>query len=635
MNEEHRWIKDLLWFFAFVGLLAIVFRLWFGLGATTNLSDAAPWGLWKILNMVAGVALATGGFTVGFLVYGLRLERFRPLVRPAILIAFLGYGSSVFALTLDIGLPHRIWHPLVMWNEHSFLFEVAWCVLLYFTVTIIELSPTFLERMRLDRLTGFLHRIAFAVVVTGIALSSLHHSSLGSLFLVTPQRLHPLWYTSMLPVHFILSAIGAGIMVVVLVRLLVARWFEHRPIVAGDQKFSMLQSLASIGAAILAGYLVIRIGDLIFTGTWRYLVAGTWESWLYAIELSASAVVPVVLVAMPATRRSPPAIAFAAALAAFGLVLNRLDVGIFGYLRDAKAAYIPSLNEWALSLGILSAAGLVFFYVVENYPIFDDDWKRRRKARQEFMPTFDKASRVWQRALGGELNRAGLVAVFALPVAWALLYPAASPSDRLDPSPATPPIALDAERAILRIDGNRGGMATVFPHREHQDRLGRKESCVRCHHLSLPGDHSTPCSRCHQDMERVTVLFRHEAHFSAVAASKNLVGWIRSNHSCTECHEPTETRGPDAAKPCLDCHRKDMTPAREIVDPLGMARAAGYREAMHGTCRVCHQKERDRVERPELAECATCHRTPRSLTAEASELGFVGPWTESSLVGTL
>ena len=92
-----------------------------------------PWGLWKILNMVAGVALATGGFTVGFLVYVLKLERFRPLVKPAILIAFLGYGSSVFALILDIGLPHRIWHPLVMWNEHSFLFEVAWCVMLYFT----------------------------------------------------------------------------------------------------------------------------------------------------------------------------------------------------------------------------------------------------------------------------------------------------------------------------------------------------------------------------------------------------------------------------------------------------------------------------------------------------------------------
>jgi Ni/Fe-hydrogenase subunit HybB-like protein len=93
-----------------------VSSLWFGLGATTNLDDAVPWGLWKILNMVAGVALATGGFTVGLLATVLHVKRLQPLVRPAILIALLGYGSSVVALLFDIGLPHRIWHPIVMWN---------------------------------------------------------------------------------------------------------------------------------------------------------------------------------------------------------------------------------------------------------------------------------------------------------------------------------------------------------------------------------------------------------------------------------------------------------------------------------------------------------------------------------------
>ncbi len=44
----------------------------------------------------------------------------RALLRPAILIAFLGYAASCFALFLDIGLPHRIWHAIVYWNHHSF-----------------------------------------------------------------------------------------------------------------------------------------------------------------------------------------------------------------------------------------------------------------------------------------------------------------------------------------------------------------------------------------------------------------------------------------------------------------------------------------------------------------------------------
>jgi len=611
VSERTHWIKDLLWFFVFAGLVSILFRLWWGLGATTNLSDAAPWGLWKILNMIAGVALATGGFTIGFLVYGLRLERFRPLVKPAILIAFLGYGSSVFALTLDIGLPHRIWHSLVMWNVHSFLFEVAWCVMLYFTVTILELSPTFLERMGFERTAEFLHRIAFGIVIVGISFSSLHHSSLGSLFLVTPERLHPLWFTPLLPLHFILSAIGAGMMVVVLARILYARWYERKQISADDKTFAMLRALARIATSVLTLYLVIKIVDLVTTGAWHDLLAGTWESWLYSAELLTAAVIPILLISLPSARGSVRALLIAAATAAFGLVLNRLDVGIFGYIRDAHTVYLPSLNEWALSLGILAAAGLVFFYVVENYSIFDDDWKRRRKAKGEFMSRFDRASGVWQRALGSELNRASLAAVCAIPIACVLLYPADDSSLRLERSSSAPPVAVDAERAVLRIDGNRGGLSTAFPHLAHQERLGGKESCVNCHHLSLPGDHSTPCSRCHQEMERSTSLFRHTAHFAAVAESENLTGWIPGNQSCSSCHEPGVTRGRESAKPCLDCHKKNMTPTREIEEPLGMASARGYREAMHGTCIGCHEAERVRVERPALADCATCHRATR------------------------
>jgi Ni/Fe-hydrogenase subunit HybB-like protein len=113
-----------------------------------------------------------------------------------------------------------------MWNINSFLFEVFWCVMLYFTVTVIELAPALFERARADRIAHLLHRVAFVVVIIGISLSSLHHSSLGSLFLVTPQRLHPLWYSPWLPWLFLSSTIGAGLMVVVLARILWARWYD-------------------------------------------------------------------------------------------------------------------------------------------------------------------------------------------------------------------------------------------------------------------------------------------------------------------------------------------------------------------------------------------------------------------------
>jgi len=310
MLKKTKLIKDIFWFFAFFGLVAGAFRMWFGLGATTNLSDAVPWGLWKILNMVAGVALSTSGFTVGFLVVVLKIERFRPLLKPAILIAFLGYGASCLALMFDIGLPQRFWHPLLMWNEHSFLFEVFWCVLLYFTITTIELTPNILERFHQGRLIRLLHRFSFGIVVVGISLSSLHHSSLGSIFLVTPQRLHPLWYSSMLPVFFILSAMGAGLMVVVLIRILYARWYDPEPVFGPSENGAcqvscavgaegvvtsvppkagketpMLKSLASIAASILAVYLVLKLIDMVRTGAWTDFFEGTWESYLFGFEM--------------------------------------------------------------------------------------------------------------------------------------------------------------------------------------------------------------------------------------------------------------------------------------------------------------------------------------------------------------
>jgi Ni/Fe-hydrogenase subunit HybB-like protein len=629
MTERNGWVKDLLWAFALAGGVAIGFRLWFGLGATTNLSDAVPWGLWKILNMVAGVALATSGFTVGFLVYVLKLERFRPLVKPAILVAFLGYGSSCFALFLDIGLPHRIWHPIVMWNPHSFLFEVAWCVMLYFTVTMVELSPTLLERVGRRRSAHLLHRAAFWIVTVGITLSSLHHTSLGSLFLVTPQRLHPLWYTPRLPLHFILSAMGAGLMVVVLAKLLHSHWYDppavfgartgcgetmpperrgEPPCVGPD--FPMVRQLASLAAAVLAVYLVVRLADLWATGAWRSLVAGTWESWFYGLELLLGAAIPALIMASEPARRSPGMVGAAAASATAGLVWNRLNVGVFGYFRDAGTVYVPSLAEWALSLGVVAAAALVFLYAVESLPVFGEDGGEWRQVRERFSPGFDRFSGVWRMTLASGLNRASLVAVVVVPLAWAALFPPFQ-GDGLDRQPVRPPVAQDAERRVLRIDGNRAGVKVLFPHADHQRRLGGKESCRRCHHLSLPTDHSTPCSRCHRDMERGTDLFDHTAHFVAVAQRDRLRGWIPRNQSCRICHTSASPRGATTARPCLECHEKDMAPSREAEIPLGLAPARGYRAALHGTCVTCHEEEAARQKRPTLGDCATCHETLR------------------------
>ena len=628
MFNKTRTLKDILWFFVFFGIVAAIFRLWFGLGATTNLTNEVPWGLWKVLNMIAGVALSTCGFTIGFLVYVLKIEKFKSLVRPAILVAFLGYGSSCFALLFDIGLPHRFWHPLIMWNEHSFLFEVFWCVMLYFSVTFIEMLPNILEKYHFKRTVSFFHKIAIGIVIVGISLSTLHHSSLGSLFLITPYRLFKLWYSPLLPMYFLISAAGCGIMFIILVKILYSKLYNPTSLfgkrtngkaifcslnenIKGTtakeygKDMPMLSSLSIIGASLLGIYLILKIYDLFSLDLWSTLLAGTWESWLYGIELLLTAVLPVLFIIINKSRRSPYGLGWAAFSASFGLALNRVDVGIFGYFRDAGTVYFPSLTEWSLSLGVIAAATLALLIIAEKFLIFDEQWKVNKVSKGIFRVSFDSISRIWQTTLQTSLQRATIIGVFAIPIAFVLMYPRYQSENEINIVPVS---GMNDARSILIIHSTVAGMSTEFPHLRHQNVLGKEKSCVECHHMSLPNDKSTPCSRCHRKMFAKTLIFNHEMHKVWVVQKRKISGYLPGNKTCSICHKPSLPKNINSAIGCLECHKEDMI----IADTLNLAKqflyADGYFKVMHKMCIECHQKRKEQVNKPYLDQCSNCHR---------------------------
>ena len=365
MTVKTRHLVDLLFVLALFGLVAAAIRLGEGLGATTGLTDEIPWGLWKIVNMIAGVALATGGFVLAFAVHVLHLNVLKPLLRPAILTAFLGYGSSCLALLFDIGLPHRCWHPLFFWNEHSFLFEVFWCVLLYFTVTALEVSPIALEGSRFARVRAFLHRIGGPIMLLEITLSTLHHTSLR---IPLPRESHA-------PARAVVHAVAAAAlhpvgrrmreMMVVLLTLAASRFHGvPAPIVA-------LQKAAGAAAVVLAAHLALRVFDLASRGAAGLLVSGQWEAWVCILELLALGVLPIAMLSVPRLRQSPGPWGSAGLFAVAGVVLNRVDVGILGYLRAGGTAYRPALAEIALTLGIPAAAAIVFLWFISRFQVFE------------------------------------------------------------------------------------------------------------------------------------------------------------------------------------------------------------------------------------------------------------------------
>ena len=335
------------------------------------------------------------------------------------------------------------------------------------------------------------------------------------------------------------------------------------------------------------------------------LLAGTWESWIYYLELLLTAVLPLGLVIVKKSRRSPYGLGTAAFSASLGLALNRLDVGIIGYFRDAGSAYFPSLTEWALSIGIIAAASLVFLFIAEKFSIFDEQWKVYRINKRIFKASFDSISRVWQGALQSDLQRTTIIGVFVLPIAFILMYPQYKSDKGINVVPAS---GLNTIRSILIINANTPGMSTEFPHLKHQEKLGKEKSCIECHHMSLPNDKSTPCSRCHRKMFEKSLIFNHEMHKGWIAAEKKISGLHPENKTCVICHSVGLPKDINTAVGCMECHKQDMNVADTLNLPKQFLYANSYFDVMHKRCIGCHQEKKQQVKKPNLDQCSNCHQ---------------------------
>ncbi len=238
------------------GIYCTFIRFYRGLGASTNLSDQFPWGIWIGFDVMCGVMLAAGGFTLTAAVEIFNIKRFHSIIRPTILTAFLGYLLVSAALMYDLGLPWNIWHPLVMRNPHSVMFEVAYCVMFYTTVLALEFSPIVLEHFNLQRPLRMVRSVMVVFVILGVLLSTLHQSSLGTLYLIMPNKLHPFWYSPLLPVFFFLSAIAVGLAMTIFESSMSSKYFGR------EIELPILRDLGRVLVVVLALYGILKFEDL-------------------------------------------------------------------------------------------------------------------------------------------------------------------------------------------------------------------------------------------------------------------------------------------------------------------------------------------------------------------------------------
>jgi formate dehydrogenase iron-sulfur subunit len=394
------------------GFILALYRFASGIGAVSNLNQGYPWGFWIGFDVLAGIALAAGGFVVAGLMHMFGGEKYHPLVRPTILTAFLGYLLFVLALMVDLGRPWTIWHMIIYWHHESPMFEVGWCVMMYTTILFLEFLPVVFERYQMDRtyavwrnvapwiavallvlfaialthsaawviaiaavLVGFELLVRFGVIyrdprmptmllMAGIMFSVLHQSSLGSLFLIVPHKLHAIWYSPILPLFFFVSAVAAGVAMVIVESTLSA-WYFGREI-----EVPLLRDVGHVLCWAIFGTLALRGLDLVLRGIGTELLVLTPQSIAFWIEVQAGLIIPLAILLTPDFADSARWLFWASLMVIAGLLINRLNVAVVGITSTYGETYYPHWMEIVITAGIVAAGVLAYIFVCRNFPVF-------------------------------------------------------------------------------------------------------------------------------------------------------------------------------------------------------------------------------------------------------------------------
>jgi len=619
-----------------VGYAFGITRMLLGLGRVTNLDNHNPWGIWISFDVACGVALAAGGFTTAALVDIFGRRKYKALLRPAILTAFLGYLWVAIALSFDLGRYWNIWRPIFNWQGNSVLFEVGMCVTVYLIVLTVEMSPSILEGLKaridqrewgaamLRRVEGPLMTLYAAVrlvlplfIVAGVVLSCMHQSSLGTLMLIAPTKTLPFWDTALTPVLFLMSAVMVGFPMVILESIYANISFNRNP------EMDLLTPLARTIPWFIGAYAVVKFGDLAFRFDQLDFLAYPAATTSLAVEILLGVVAPFLLLLNKAVRRSMGWLFLAVALIIFGVVLNRINVFLVSYTPPySTRAYFPSVGEIAMTFAIVSSILFCYRFFVTFFPILpgylpatESQLQRLREERERTVSPF------WTLVIRGTavVFLLGFVALYNV-----VHVTAISGSTRLvenvrrvkSEAPVFAPVAAAAyperppayknfyELNNAALNGRADDYEPVgFSHRIHDELTGG--DCGVCHHrftadeqdrvgIDLKEYHAQfdvklggACSACHQDMHANPPQGCPRCHGAPYEAdSPSRIGLKGAYHrQCIGCHE-RQLKPASAPTACNSCHHP-WTPDHGVL--VSLPARPGAQDVTRG-CLSCHAK---------------------------------------------
>ena len=227
----------------------------------------------------------------------------------------------------------------------------------------------FFEKFGMEKAANFIHKIIVPVVLFGVLLSTLHQSSLGAVYLIAVRKLSPLWYNSQFPWLFLISAVMMGLSMVSFETILSEKFFGHKA------DISILSGLAR--GVLITGviYFAAKLWFLISGPGIAAAFNGSMEANMYLLEMVISVVGPIILLSMKNVRENVKSLLFVDVLVISGVLLNRLNVSIFGVYRDQAAtgfSYFPTWMEFVVTLAFISFSIVGFKVCVKYLRVFPE-----------------------------------------------------------------------------------------------------------------------------------------------------------------------------------------------------------------------------------------------------------------------
>ena len=352
----------------------------------------------------------------------------------------------------------------------------------------------------------------------------MHQSSLGTVFLIMPDKLHGLWHTPWLPVFFFISAASAGLAMTIVESHLSARAFgEHL-----DER--VLQGAARAIVVLLGVYGLWKLEDLYRRGNLGLVFQFSQESVMFWGEMGLGVGLPILLFAIPKVRHNRHGLFLGAFLTVMGFVVNRLNVSVTGMLGASGAKYFPSWMELAITAAMVAAGFAGFAFAVKHLNVFGHGKPQLHAAADGAEP----------RPRTMLLNGRGLATLWGLMAIGAVLMVVAgraSPAMARPQSRPTPVLAASPADSNLSVpevfefplgDGSPGQVS--FNHETHVPRIeATARACATCHETSF------------------SLLHRGQALTGPVTMER-----MKKGELCGACHDGSKAFAVDD---CTSCHQ--------------------------------------------------------------------------------